>query len=760
MSKINDFNLLPHTGKSIYPSKNPDNLINSFCLFNKTISSIFCQKQNFEFSFEKMKKCDKENNEKCKFNSTNSHSSYNLRRKNFLENTFYEDILKNKENFENLHEEENFRMLQNEDKSNSALYYHIKIISNLSESGLLGKTEKNMKEKLSNISEYEKENYTIISDEFICKGMIKNIYYKRVKANGNSFYISFAYQYIKYLVQKGEESLISEIFYIMDKELTKMNNNNVIIEENLGEMYISKSIKNNELNDLRKMFIFFTLIYTNMVNKNIDEAKKMLEYAFKYEESFGNFFTLFMKLQINHFIKINKDIFTYEKYFKNKKLIEEEYYEDGKFLYEKYANNNLFINQMEPSMFIISLVPYVFNVSMNLYIKEKNYSFVKICFDLKENIQTNISILYSNYSYHILDNNLADNNKLKDFDLANTLDLKKSYFQNFNKNDYISIEEKKCNICKNLKLIRFLKKLQNINSSICLNCLKNTIKEILIKRYDKMIAENFKYLEFYLRDIPLTSNEDNEFIFLSPPEFYCLFECNIYTYFRNLILDLCDLCREFKNKIITKECGCKRCLDCAKKEFNFDKNYLNKNDFMICQCRKKINTFKYSRIINDNLDEKGKKDIKEKIEKIKQQLQNYCMYCGTKLNNNNIGSEKFSPIKIKVELNRQLIYHYICLNCKNKKNSSDICIICEQKHEKVEIEENEKSQKKDDTKKKTNYEIKQKKNKKEDIKIIKGNNINIINANNNGKHNNNTSKERAKRDTNKTTTCNGKCIIY
>ena len=758
--KENNFNLLPHTGKSIYPSSNPDNLINSFCLFNKTISSIFCQKQNFEFSFEKMKKCDKINNEKSKFNSTNNHSLYNLRRKCFLENTFYEDILKNKENFENLHEEENFRMLQNEDKSNSALYYHIKIISNLSESGLLGKTEKNMKEKLSNISEYEKENYTIISDEFICKGMIKNIYYKRVKANGNSFYISFAYQYIKYLVQKGEESLISEIFYIMDKELTKMNNNNVIIEENLGEMYISKSIKNNELNDLRKMFIFFTLIYTNMVNKNIDEAKKMLEYAFKYEESFGNFFTLFMKLQINHFIKINKDIFTYEKYFKNLKLIEEEYYEDGKFLYEKYANNNLFINQMEPSMFIISLVPYVFNVSMNLYIKEKNYSFVKICFDLKENIQTNISILYSNYSYHILDNNLADNNKLKDFDLANTLDLKNSYFKNFNKNDYISIEGKNCNICNNPELIRFLKKLQNINSSICLNCLKSTIDEILIKRYDKMIAENFKYLEFYLRDIPLTSNEDNEFIFLSPPEFYCLFECNIYTYFRNLILDLCDLCREFKNKIITKECGCKRCLDCAKKEFNFDKNYLKENDLMACQCSIKINTVKYSRIINDNLDEKGKKDIKEKIEKIKQQLQNYCMYCGTKLNNNNIGSEKFSPIKIKVELNRQLIYHYICLNCKNKKNSSDICIICKQKHEKVEIEENEKSQKKDDTKKKTNYEIKQKKNKKEDIKIIKGNNINIINANNNGKHNNNTSKERAKRDTNKTTTCNGKCIIY
>ena len=713
MSKIKEsgFNLLSHRDKSIYDSTKPNNIINSFCLFNKTISSIFYHNHNFEFSFEKMKECDKKNIEKLKFNSTNSYSSYNLRRKNFLENTFYEDILKNKENFENSHEGENFKMLQDEDKSNSSLYYHIKIYNKLSESGLLGKTEKKMKEKLNNISEYEKEICSIISDEFFCKGMVKNIYYKRVKANGNSFYISFAYQYIKYLVQKGEESLISEIFYIMDKELTKMNNNKDIIkEEKLGEMYISKSIKNNELNDLIKMFSFFTLIYTNMINKNIDEAGKMLEYAFKYEESFGNFFTLFMKLQINHFIEINKDKFTYEKYCINKKLIDEKYYEDGKLLYEKYVNNNLLINQMEPSPFIITLVPYVFNVSMNLYIKEKNYSFEKICFDLKESIQTNISILYSTYSYHIIENNLDDNNNLKDFDLANTLDLNESYFKNFNKNDYISFEDKKCIRCNNTKMIRFIKKLQNINSLICLNCLKNTIDEILIKRYDKMIAENFKYLEFYLRDIPLTSNEDNEFIFLSPPEFYILFDCNIYSHFRNLIINLCDRCRKFKNKIITKECGCKICLDCAKKEINsnlvltnFDKNVLNKDDFMTCQCNIKINTVKYSRIIKDNLDEEEKKNLKKKKDlKMKQQFKSYCMYCGIKLKNNNIGSENLCSGIIKVKFNGKVIEHYICRNCYKKKNLPDKCIICQQKHEKDEIEKFEENQEKDETKKKIN----------------------------------------------------------
>ena len=657
-------------------------------------------------------------------------------------------------------------MLQNEDKSNSSLYYHIKIISNLSELGLLEKTEKKMKEKLNNISEFEKENCSIISDEFICKGMVKNIYYKRVKANGNSFYISFAYQYIKYLVQKGEESLISEIFYIMDKELTKMNNNKDIIkEEKLGEMYISKSIKNNELNDLIKMFSFFTLIYTNMINKNIDEAGKMLEYAFKYEESFGNFFTLFMKLQINHFIEINKDKFTYEKYCINKKLIDEKYYEDGKLLYEKYVNNNLLINQMEPSLFIISLVPYVFNVSMSLYIKEKKYSFEKICFDLKENIQTNISILYSSYSYHIIENNLVDNNILKDFDLANTLDLKKSYFKNFNKNDYISIEEKKCNICNNPKLIRFIKKIQNINSLICLSCLKSTIDDILIKRYDKMIAENFKYLEFYLRDIPLTSNEDNEFIFLSPPEFYCLFECNIYSYFNKLIINICDLCRKFKNKIITKECGCKRCLDCAKKEINrnltLDKNYLNKNDFMICQCSMKIDTVKYSKIINDNLDENEKISVKEKMDLNKHQFKNCCMYCGTNLNT--IGNKNLRSGIIKVKFNGKLIEHYICINCEGKKNSSDICIISQQKHEKDKIEKDGENQE-DVTKNKANYEKKT----KEDKKIIIDGFNKIGNKNNNVAEEKNKiektkekTKERTKeRRKKKTIFCDGKCIIY
>ena len=66
-------------------------------------------------------------------------------------------------------------------------------------------------------NEYEKLNYALISPEY--EGDKKNIKcYRRVKANGNSFYISFIFQYFKYLIKRKEESIISEIFYIMDKE--------------------------------------------------------------------------------------------------------------------------------------------------------------------------------------------------------------------------------------------------------------------------------------------------------------------------------------------------------------------------------------------------------------------------------------------------------------------------------------------------------------------------------------------------------------
>ena len=419
MSK-NSFNLISHLGNSIYPKISVMDYLNSFCLFNKSID------------LNKMKEYDKISNEKAKVNLTNDFSSFNSKKYNFIQNTFYNNTIKNKKNYENVHNNAEFRMLQNEDKSNSSLFYHIQIINKLKEKGEIKKVEEKMKN--IKIIDYVKQNYSLISNEFEYNGKNKEInYYKRIKANGNSFYISFIYQYIKSLILKSQESIISEIFYIMDKEifLLKNNNNNnqqnnniEINENNIGQMFIFSSIQNNDLANFNQVFALLSLLYNKMIERNIIEAEQILDYAFSYEENFVNFFCLFMRLQIKNFIINNKNIFTYEKYCKNNNLIEEQYYKNGIFLHEEYINNNVLINQMEPTLFIVSLVPYVFNVSMNLYINEKNYNFEKISFDLKDKYDTDIKIfiLYSSFSYHIVGthSNLTKEGK-HNIDFADTL---------------------------------------------------------------------------------------------------------------------------------------------------------------------------------------------------------------------------------------------------------------------------------------------------------------------------------------------------
>jgi hypothetical protein len=78
------------------------------------------------------------------------------------------------------------------------------------------------------------------------------------------------------------------------------------------------------------------------------------------------------------------------------------------------------------------------------------------------------------------------------------------------------------------------------------------VDNILIKRYENMLKEKFKFIEFYLKEIPLIHIEDsNKDINLSSNEFFYLFNQNLFTYFRNLIKGICDLCGKFiKNKKI------------------------------------------------------------------------------------------------------------------------------------------------------------------------------------------------------------------
>jgi hypothetical protein len=76
---------------------------------------------------------------------------------------------------------------------------------------------------------------------------------------------------------------------------------------------------------------------------------------------------------------------------------------------------------------------------------------------------------------------------------------------------------------------------------------------------------------------------------LKSTEFFYIFNNNIFTHFRHMIKDICDCCLNHieNHKILNKECGCKICIDCAKKEVNhislnnFEKNYVFKNIFIL-----------------------------------------------------------------------------------------------------------------------------------------------------------------------------------
>ena len=262
----NSFNIIEHLGNTVYKApkaNNSFNYLNSFCLLNKTITSVFTPMEgNSKISLEYFKLYENMNNKKVKFKYDNSSTPYYLEKQYFFENTQFNNILSAKTKFEDIHKDEveNFKLLKNEDKSISSLYYHIQIINNLKSSGQLKAKETKMKNRLENLKDYEIENYSLISSSFECIGAPPECkYYRRIKANGNSFYISFMYQYIKNLIIKKEEKIISEMFYIMDKELNPKNKEIKNDNFELGNMYLSKNL-NDDLTPLFQTFAFFSLL--------------------------------------------------------------------------------------------------------------------------------------------------------------------------------------------------------------------------------------------------------------------------------------------------------------------------------------------------------------------------------------------------------------------------------------------------------------------------------------------------------------------
>ena len=639
---------------------------------------------------------------------------------NFFKDSFFNQILssdKSKEAFENINSNKQFEAEFNSDMNNSTKFFLYNILNKINE-----KTMKDIVEKLNNqiksLTQFQKENLSLISNVYQVPKEIKEIkYYQKVKPNGDSFYISFIYQFVRNLIHVGDSSIISRIINL-DREYNILN---PVLEESiqqLGNEYLNKteSYHMQDLKNLGQAFTYLGIIYNLMAaeKNDVDNAVKMFDLAFFYDKFFWKLLCLFMKSHIKKFLRKNQELFTKEEFCEKNKLIPQKYFllKDKKFDYELYVNDNILINQMEPSLFIISIVPYTFNVSLNLFINEEgtqnledNNKLFKL--ELNPNGNMDINILYSSYSYHIIecknDENLDMNIKIN-FDICSVFNNTKGNESKISqyKKDYIDIfvNREKCKECSNKEYVK-IKSLNN-NYPQCLKCFKNIIDDVLIQRYNYMVKEKFRYIEYYLKEIPLLYIESsNDYINLSQTEFFYLFNKSLFTYFRELIDNVCDSCgKHFKvGKIIHKICGCKRCIECAIKEckiilFNdFEKKFIYKDKKINCQCGKDLELINYCSQIFSLLNNKERSDHeKEAKNRIKNYIQNYCMVCGKELEKNKISINKkihfsYNFMVSDLNKNKKKKEHNLCEYCNDKKmknknsNEKIFCVICNEYHE-------------------------------------------------------------------------------
>ena len=627
-----------------------------------------------------------------------------INKKNFFNDCFFQQILlnsKSKDVFEKINSNMDFNVKLNGNRTNSSQFFFYQILKELNKSKKEEEVKQNLINKINSLSPLQKENISLISNIYQVPDEIKTIkYYRKVKPNGDSFYISFIYQYIKHFLLKGDNSIISRIinlereYKLLNPEQEEKQN----IESELGDKYINETCSYNfqNMKNLGQALFYLSIIYSLLANqKNEKDYKvvKLFNWAFAYDKFFSRLLTLFVKTRIKKFLKDNYDKFDCDKYCQKNKLINSNYFFplNKKFDYELYLKDNLFIDQMEPSLFIISIIPYIFNITLNLYINEESLNeldndepLTKIVIN-PGNTEMTINILYSSFSYHIIENMLIDNdlqiNIKKQFDICNIFNYTQHNAKIYEYQDeYIKkITKEKCKKCNNTDYI-IIKNVCN-NYPICSFCFRNMVDNILINRYKNMLKEKFKFVEFYLKEIPLIHIEDsNNYINLSSTEFFYIFNQNLFTYFRNLIKGICDLCGKFfKNKkIINKKCGCKRCIDCAKKECNiiyfnnFEKKYI-KFDLVKCKCGKDIEKNQYASQIYNMLSGEQKRFCEKKAkDRIKDYYDYYCMQCG----------KKFGIEDSTRKINFENIEHKLCENCfySNNQNKNILCVICNKMH--------------------------------------------------------------------------------
>ena len=581
--------------------------------------------------------------------------------------------------------------------------------------------------------------------------------FRKVKNDGDSFFRSFMFSYLeKIIIYKKITELTILIYYISINIMNPFHFRNIEIKKN-------------------EVLIILGMILSSMKKDDINNSIIILNRAFCSNDNFSNSMIKYMKFKLGNFISDNYTLFNYNELISNKILSKKYFNKDLKnFNFNKYLNERLLMMQTDPDFFIFLISSLTFNCNVKLYINEA-FGELQLIHDNKINEnEINIHLIYSEKNFQIAYLNDYYNNNI------NELSYKIYENENIDNDNIIKL------FCDNITCEKCLKESKEIilekilpNFPICQNCLINNINKVLSNRIKYFSKDNYKYQEYYTRDIDLyieNNLEENNKLKLSIPEFKYLFgeNNNIISQMIFLMNNSCLICGnlfEKENDFLIMNCNCKLCKNCIGEIIlkdtddkiillTFEKIKLNIKP-TICSCG---NPFDLDDAILKLYNEEELKKYKEKAnQRLIKFCFKYCMIC-LKKNDMNFFNVEILKDKNNNDNNNTFDYnctnenHILCNNCffnleeiaesENQKNIDDDdylsleidCCICYRKHL-IKLNKNDKKSKKKEKDKNNNKE-KDKSEIKDDSEI----NDSVIN--------NEKEKKKKKKKINESSCCN------
>ena len=459
------------------------------------------------------------------------------------------------------------------------------------------------------------------------------LFYRKVLNDGNSFFRAFIFALIEGYILKNNLSFVNLIN--MMKIITFEYKKKIKVNSNYSRC----------ITRLEEIFTYFK-------NGKFQNALELFYNSFSLNNKyFDEYLIIFVKF-ILYFCK-KKDLNNF-----NPKLIEFEFYD-------------------------LILLPYIFNVSIEISLDIKMGKNNFIIFDAKnltKNSQTIQLCFYKNntFIYYSLDKYT----KLLEYKIQK----QKNELPKINKIIYKLEDKINCEQCnKKTTHIAFIEK----RILICELCLNIYYENNINKRINSLI-EKYINLDIFFRKVVLSKDkylEDYEYLHIYNESFCDVILRKLIDYINVNNCWICSKCKIFKRKVKKLKCGCSYCREC-----HIDIIKKMTNEYFLLNPYEKKHIRKVRCLCGNNMDiisvieeeEKNNENIElyySMIERFNQYIKSLCMNCELKLLDNNKG-------KINVLNNKNKMInenHVLCSKCMeslkiNGNNKNVFCKICSENH--------------------------------------------------------------------------------